>query len=198
MNKLKIHIVGIALIFFIFLISNLMPNKVEQQLFYISSFGLLALLSILFTLLIPLFLNIKRNSLTIYLMANKRWIGIYTFIFALIHVILVYTFLFNWSFIKAAENFYRNLGLTAFIILLIMAITSNNFSVRILGRNWKRIHYFVYLALLFVLFHAFNIGQIYIKNVIVQIIIDLLVVFLIIHKFKQYKSLKALQPSRTK
>ncbi len=183
MKTLKVYITGILLIFLIFLTGLLMSEN--RQLFYISSFGFLALLSIIFVLLIPLFFNIRKNKFTLYLITNRRWIGIYTFIFALIHVTLIYLLLFEGDFIRMIGNFYRGLGLVAFVILLIMVITSNNFSVSILGKYWKIIHYFIYLALILVIIHSFNIGKIFMKNTIVQIIIALLVLLLILGKIRQ-------------
>ncbi len=92
-NKLKIHLISISIILLIFFIGWITVNSSKQQnLVYISSFGFLALLSIIFVLFIPLLVKIKRNNFTVNLLINRRWLGIYTFIFALIHVFLVYNF----------------------------------------------------------------------------------------------------------
>ena len=77
------------------------------------------------------------------------------------------------------------LGAVAFLILTAMAITSNNASARILGRNWKRLHYLIYVALILIIIHSFNIGQIFLESTIIKIIVGALIVLLIIVKIKK-------------
>ena len=49
-------------------------------------------------------------------------------------------------------------GAVALVILLVMAFTSFDAAFRKLGIWWFRLHRLVYLAILLILFHAFNIG----------------------------------------
>ena len=79
-GKLKIHVSGIVLIILILLAGILVPQS-QQILVYVSSFGFLALIFILFTVSAPIFYRLKRNNFTAYILSNRRWIGIYTFIF---------------------------------------------------------------------------------------------------------------------
>lgn len=44
-------------------------------------------------------------------------------------------------------------GLVAGLGLLLIAPTSNNYAIRLLKRNWKRLHYSVYVIFLFALLH---------------------------------------------
>ena len=138
-------------------------------------------------LVVPLLTKIKRNNFTVGLLVNRRWLGIYTFIFALIHVFLVYNFLFNWDFAKASENIYRNLGLISLLILALMTITSNNTSTRLLGKNWKRLHYLIYTVLILIILHSFKLGHIFMKNTIIQVIIVLLIIAIIIGRIIYHK-----------
>jgi len=71
-------------------------------------------------------------------------------------------------------------GIIAFLILTVMAVTSNNTAVRILGRNWKRLHYLIYIVLILVIIHSINIGLVFMKNIVVEIIILLLALLLIL------------------
>src|SRR3989338_6912453 len=147
-NKLKIHLTGIILIVLIFLMGSFISNPQQRATIYISSFGFLALLSILFVLFIPIIYKLKKNNFTslliTLLITNRRWIGIYTFVFALIHVFLVANLFFKFNISKIVENPYRVLGLIAFVILVLMAMTSNDQSMKILKKNWKRLHFLIY------------------------------------------------------
>ncbi len=190
-NNLRIHLAGISIILLILLIGRLVSVSSKQLiLIYVSSFGFLALLSIMFVLLIPILMKLKKNDLTVGLLVSRRWIGIYTFVFALIHVLLVYNFFFNWDMNKIIQNpnrLFLGLGTISFLILIAMFVTSNDKSVRILGKNWKRLHYLIYVVLVLVAMHSFNIGLIFMKNVILKIIIGLMILLIIIAKIKYRK-----------
>lgn len=165
------------------MIGNQVSTSAQQQsVIYISGFGFLALLTVLFVLAIPLLAKFIKNDVTIQLLANRRWIGIYSFVFVLIHVVLVAHFFFNWNIGKMLENPNRLLGATAFIILAAMAATSNDASVRALGKYWKWLQYLVYVALGLVPVHSFNIGMLFMKNVYAQAFILLAAVVVIIVK----------------
>ncbi|MFC2142860.1 ferric reductase-like transmembrane domain-containing protein [Candidatus Aenigmatarchaeota archaeon] len=178
----KIHIFSIALILLILIIGFVISSPSGLITFYVSTFGFISLIGIIFVLFIPLFLKIKQNNFTSVLMGNRRWIGIYVFIFALIHLVIVYNFFFNWDIVNAISNPYRAIGSIAFLVLLIMAITSNNTAMKKLGKNWKRIQYFIYAVLIITIFHAFNIGVIFFQNDIIKIIIPVLFVIILIGK----------------
>ena len=190
-NKLKIHLISLAVIALILLAGNIISSSSQQRiLIYVSSFGFLALLSLIFVLMIPLLAKLKTNNLTTYLLENIKWIGIYAFVFASIHVFLVSNFLFEWDFAEIAENPYRILGILAFLILALMTATSNKFSIQILGKNWKRIQNLIYIALILVIIHSFNIGVIFMKNTAVKIIVLILAVLVIAKKIRYWKSSK--------
>ena len=58
---------------------------------------------------------------------------------------------------------YRVLGLVSFYILLAMALTSNDRAVRKLGKNWKRLHNLIYVVLVLILIHGFNLGAVFFR-----------------------------------
>jgi len=49
-------------------------------------------------------------------------------------------------------------GSLAGSIIFLLGITSNTFSVKLLKRNWKRLHMLVFLALVFVALHIYFIA----------------------------------------
>ena len=80
----------------------------------------------------------------------RRTLGLYTFFYALSHVLIVlgvdYGFAFPIIFETFVNQRYIYAGLGAFLILLPMAITSFKWWRKKLGKNWKRLHRLIYLA----------------------------------------------------
>ncbi|MBF0621321.1 MAG: MFS transporter [Magnetococcales bacterium] len=88
----------------------------------------------------------------------SRMIGLYAFFYAVLHV-LTYVWLewvFHWDkiFEDIHERSFIILGVIAFCILIVLAITSTRDMVRRLGfPKWKRIHNTVYLVNILIMFH---------------------------------------------
>lgn len=84
-------------------------------------------------------------------MRLRRMIGLFAFFYAALHV-AAYIGLdqfFAWGAIWAdvVKRAYITLGLGAFLILLVLAVTSPKAAVRRLGgQRWRRLHRTVYLA----------------------------------------------------
>lgn len=81
------------------------------------------------------------------LLKFRRAIGLLCFFFVLAHfsvwaLLDVQSFGRVWADILKRP--YVTVGMIAFLGLLPLALTSNNWSVRRLGRNWRRLHQLVY------------------------------------------------------
>ncbi len=80
----------------------------------------------------------------------RRALGLYAFFYASMHflIFVLVDYSLNLTLIKEAifEKRYAIVGFTAFIILLPLAITSTRGWMKRLGKNWTRLHRFVYLA----------------------------------------------------
>lgn len=185
-NKNNVHIAGMLCIAIIFIFGYVLSAPEDLIVIYISSFGMLALLSIVFVMFIPLIVRLKNNKFTIALLVNRRWIGIYTFIFALIHVLLVANYLFQWDTAILISNPYNGLGLIAFVILILMTATSNNKSVSKLGKNWKKLHTLVYIALILLVVHSLGLGLVFMGNTLIQSAVILLAAIAIILKLRHH------------
>jgi len=88
-----------------------------------------------------------------WLLRQRRALGVASFAYAAMHTLVYLERKAEWTrIIKEAQNPDLIAGWLALIIFVPLAITSNNASVRRLGKNWKRLHRSVYLAtaLLFV------------------------------------------------
>ncbi|MBC8500200.1 MAG: ferric reductase-like transmembrane domain-containing protein [Nanoarchaeota archaeon] len=193
-NKLRIHFASVLVVFLVLLVGNIISTSFNQQiLIYVSSFGFLAFLLVIFVLSIPLFVRLKKNNFTTSLLVNRRLIGVYTFFFALIHVFLVFNFIFSWDINKLIESpnrLFLVLGIISFFILFFLAVTSNNKSLRMLGKNWKKLHYLVYVVLILIIIHSFNVGLIFMKSTVIKTVILLLVILIVIGKIRYYELVK--------
>lgn len=82
--------------------------------------------------------------------ALRKTFGRYTYLYAAIHMLLYvgldYGFAWSQLLNNLSEQPYLWAALSAFIILSLLAATSFSWWMKILGRNWKRLHRLVYLA----------------------------------------------------
>ncbi len=91
----------------------------------------------------------------------RRMAGLYTFFYAALHLSSYFGLDLFFSFAKLWQDVikrtYITLGMTAFALLIPLALTSNNASLRRLGpKRWKRLHWLVYpIAMLVVVHHVF-------------------------------------------
>lgn len=81
---------------------------------------------------------------------QRRALGLYGFLYAVIHLVIfmVIDYGLDVALIWPAiiEKRFVLAGLAALSLLVPLAATSTNWSIRWLGRNWKRLHRLVYVA----------------------------------------------------
>ncbi|MCR9124781.1 MAG: protein-methionine-sulfoxide reductase heme-binding subunit MsrQ [Rhodobacteraceae bacterium] len=83
------------------------------------------------------------------LMKFRRTIGVVTFVYVVLHLLVwmvldMQTLDAIWADILKRP--YITVGMTAFVLLVPLAVTSNNISVRKLGPRWRVLHRLVYPA----------------------------------------------------
>jgi len=87
----------------------------------------------------------------------RRPLGVYAFIYASVHVFIfaVLDYVLDAELILQAigEKRYILVGLAAFILLIPLAVTSTKGWMKRLGKNWKRLHWLVYLAIPLAVIH---------------------------------------------
>lgn len=99
-------------------------------------------------LIIGLAITPLRRYLGLNLMKFRRAIGLLTFFYVVLHL-LVWLFLDVqiasqiWADIQKRP--YITIGMTAFALMIPLAVTSNNWSVRRLGPKWRSLHKMVYV-----------------------------------------------------
>ena len=89
----------------------------------------------------------------------RRTLGLYAFLYAALHFLnligLDYQFDLRALWFDVGKKRYIVAGMPAFVILLVLAVTSTSGWKRRLGKNWKRLHRFVYLAGILAVVHYF-------------------------------------------
>lgn len=81
----------------------------------------------------------------------RKSAGLWAFAFASIHFSLFFA---DRMWGKITVQAYYPLGIAAISILALMALTSNQFAMRLLKKWWKRLHRLVYVAALLVALHT--------------------------------------------
>ena len=103
--------------------------------------------ALLATPLKRLFPNKKTTQL---LLRHRRAFGVASFAFASIHTAIYLEKKWPATLVlKEGQDPSLLTGWIAFLLFLPLAVTSNNISVRKLGRSWKTLHRFVYIAAVF-------------------------------------------------
>jgi sulfoxide reductase heme-binding subunit YedZ len=101
-------------------------------------------------LLITLLMTpLKRLSGWYWPIRVRRMLGLFAFFYASLHL-TTYLWLdqfFDWHeiWLDILDRPFITVGMLAFVLLVPLALTSNKFSIRKLGRNWKRLHRLAYV-----------------------------------------------------
>lgn len=87
----------------------------------------------------------------------RKPLGLYAFMYVSLHFLIFVglDYGFDWGLLYEAifEKRYALVGFAAFLMLLPLALTSTQGWMRRLGKNWKRLHRWVYLAGLLAVVH---------------------------------------------
>ena len=97
-----------------------------------------------------------------FLYMNRRFLGVITFFYLVLH--LIFYFAMESFEFKAVEQIYTKLylilGFSAWVLFLILALTSNDFSVKKLTvKKWKWLHRSVYLGFILASIHVLQIEK---------------------------------------
>jgi sulfoxide reductase heme-binding subunit YedZ len=87
----------------------------------------------------------------------RRALGLYAFMYAAVHFILFAVVDFGLQFDlivpEFLQKYYLWAGLPALIVLCALAATSFRWAMRRMGKNWKRLHRYIYLGAILVVLH---------------------------------------------
>ncbi len=145
----------------------------------------LLILTLAITPLRLLFANARWPA---WLLHQRRYFGVASFMYALLHTVVYIQKKASLSLIwQEAMSFNMWSGWLAFCIFLLLAVTSNDASVRRLRRTWKKLHRWVYPAALLVFAHWVFIAFDFVPG---------LIHFLIILSLQSYRLWKRRQMKR--
>lgn len=124
-----------------------------------NSLGVLALGGYIATLL-PTNLRIvfpqtKQAVVPKWLLKNRRLIGVLSFFLALGHGYLL-VIKRDFDFLDPSTFWVYIQGVATFIVFALLAITSNDWSMRRLKKNWRRLHSLTYLAMFLLTWHVWD------------------------------------------
>jgi sulfoxide reductase heme-binding subunit YedZ len=89
----------------------------------------------------------------------RQMFGLYAFFYATLHL-LTYLAIdnnFEWSIIGTdiIESSYIWFGVAAYLIVFTLAITSPKWAMKRMGKSWKKLHRFIYIASMAAIIHYF-------------------------------------------
>ncbi|WP_290703227.1 protein-methionine-sulfoxide reductase heme-binding subunit MsrQ [Amphritea sp.] len=92
-----------------------------------------------------------------WLMSFRRMLGLYTFFYAVLHLLSFATFLVGWRWdillTELTKRPYIVVGSLALLLLIPLTFTSTKAMQRRLGRRWKKLHSLVYPISLLAMLH---------------------------------------------
>jgi sulfoxide reductase heme-binding subunit YedZ len=83
----------------------------------------------------------------------RKSAGLWSFAFGCMHL-WYYSVETRWSWLTDRMPFFVALGLLGLVILAALALTSNRWSMKRLGKRWKALHRLVYIAGAALVYHA--------------------------------------------
>ncbi|MCV2884116.1 sulfoxide reductase heme-binding subunit YedZ [Aestuariibacter sp. AA17] len=153
-SKLTIHtslIILIAINFYWAIDGTVFSDPVEHLL-HLTGLSSLKLLIITLTIT-PI---VKFGHAPIF-MQFRRLLGVWSCIFALLHflVFVAFEIQFDWALVleELVSRPFISVGFVALVILIALAVTSFHAVRRRMGRQWQRLHNWVYLCLPLTILH---------------------------------------------
>lgn len=126
----------------------------------------IALEILIFLLFLPILGKVFSASIAMTLIPYRKWLGILMGMLALVHAFKylwdplltgnTFTILpWEWDFwVDGTTISYLWIGLIALIFTFVLLITSNIYSMKLLGKTWKKIQRWSYIILMLVYFHV--------------------------------------------
>ncbi|WP_022941685.1 protein-methionine-sulfoxide reductase heme-binding subunit MsrQ [Psychromonas hadalis] len=185
--KVFIHLCALAtFVYLAYLIDQdlLGADPVKEMIHFL---GKTSLNFLLLTLLVtPV---IKRFKMPL-LIRVRRLLGLYSFAWICLHLLVFIWLELDWElllfFDEVIKRPYLSLGALAWVILLLLSITSINMIKRLMKRKWLTLHRFVYWAVLLATIHYYWS----VKSGLIEPTIYLLIcLFLLIERKAYFKSL---------
>jgi sulfoxide reductase heme-binding subunit YedZ len=123
----------------------------------------------------------------------RRMLGLFVFFYAFLHVLTYLWLDYDFNYDEIAKDVIKHprilVGFVAFILLIPLAATSNNASIKRLGAGWVKLHSLVYLVAILAVMHFWML----VKRDIREPLIFAMVIFLLL-AIRVYFKFLAKQP----
>jgi methionine sulfoxide reductase heme-binding subunit len=151
--------VGACLIIVPAVTNQLGANPVERLLHVSGEIAIWTLGAVLS--LTPLRVLFPRSAIVNALNRHRRYIGVSACVYGLIHFSCHVLYQGDWEdLLQSFTKPFTWFGLTGLSILVVLALTSNNWSVRKLGgKRWKLLHRLAYVAAIVLIYHQSIAGK---------------------------------------
>jgi sulfoxide reductase heme-binding subunit YedZ len=134
----------------------------------------------------------------------RQILGLYAFFYGTLHV-LAYLLIDHgliWQMISIdiIESPYIWIGLLAYIIVLLLALTSSKWAKKLMGKNWKKLHRLIYIAAIAAVMHYFwqlkgNLAEPFFYSIIAFFLLGFRILVWV--KNRQLNNIKILDDQRT-
>jgi sulfoxide reductase heme-binding subunit YedZ len=167
------------------MLMSIFQRNVEDLLPFSGEFS--ARLLILTLSITPLVKIFPKRKWTAWFVRHRRSFGVAAFAYAFLHTIFYLMTLHSLS-VLFSDFFILGIltGWLAFFVFVPLAITSNNTSMKVLKKNWKKLQRLAYVAAVFTLLHWWSV-----HNEILEASLNFLpLVLLQIYRIKLYLTSK--------
>ena len=179
--------IPIPLYFFLGILNRLGPDPLR---YLEHKYGEIGLILLLVTVSISPILKYTKINLVKF----RRCIGLVAFYYISSHI-CVYVFLdiglsMDILISDLKKRYYIIAGFIAFVTLIPLAITSNNFAVRKLNsRAWKKIHNLIYIAIITSILHFILMSKTWTGELYFYMAVTIIILILKIRETNIYKKL---------
>lgn len=151
--------VGVSLLIVPGLTNQLGANPIERLLHVSGEIAIWTLGAVLS--LTPLRVLFPRSAFVNALNRHRRYIGVSACVYGLIHFSCHVLYQGDWDdLLQSFAKPFIWFGLTGLTILVLLALTSNNWAVRKLGgKRWKLLHRLAYVAAIALIYHQSIAGK---------------------------------------
>ena len=151
--------VGVWVLIVPVLVGTLGANPLEVLLHRSGEIAIWTLSAVL--CLTPLRVLFPRSQIIAALNRHRRAVGVSACIYGLLHFTAHVLYEGGWDgLVRSLSKPFIWYGLAGLSILVALAVTSNQVSIRKLGgRNWKRLHRLVYIAAALLIYHQAIAGK---------------------------------------
>lgn len=117
--------------------------------------ALLYVFTLLPTILRIVFPSLKSTGITKQILLQRRLLGLIAFLLSVVHGYLM-IIKRELDFLDSQTYWIYCQGVFTFIIFTLLAFTSNDWSVKKLKKNWKRLHQLTYLTMFLLVWHIID------------------------------------------